>query len=86
MKGLIVYDSTYGNTKKIAETIAETLEESGLEVDIFHVKKVKKLDPIDYNFIVIGSPDQVWYYESYNEILSWKVEASRMGKQTFCNF
>ncbi|MBM3132905.1 MAG: flavodoxin family protein [Chloroflexi bacterium] len=43
MKGIIIYDSSYGNTRKIAETIAETLEESGIEADVCHVKKAKKL-------------------------------------------
>jgi menaquinone-dependent protoporphyrinogen IX oxidase len=56
MKGIVVYDTTYGNTKKIAETIAETLKESGLEVDLFYVKNVKKLSAKDYDFLVLGSP------------------------------
>ena len=43
MKGIVVYDTSYGNTKRIAETIAETLKESGIEVDLFYVKDVKKL-------------------------------------------
>jgi len=56
MKGTVVYDTSYGNTKKIAETIAETLKESGIEVDIFDVKAVKKLTAKDYHFLVLGSP------------------------------
>jgi menaquinone-dependent protoporphyrinogen IX oxidase len=56
MKGLVVYDTSYGNTKKIAETIAETLKESGIEVDLFYVKDAKKLSAKDYNFLVLGSP------------------------------
>ncbi len=56
MKGIVVYDTSYGNTKKIAETIAETLKESGIEVDLFYVKDVKKLSAKDYNFLVLGSP------------------------------
>jgi menaquinone-dependent protoporphyrinogen IX oxidase len=56
MKGIVVYDTSYGNTKKIAEIIAETLKESGMEVDLFYVKDVKKLSPKDYNFLVLGSP------------------------------
>jgi menaquinone-dependent protoporphyrinogen IX oxidase len=51
MKGIVVYDP-YGNTKKIAETIAETLKESGIEADLFHVKDVK-LSAKDYNFPVL---------------------------------
>jgi menaquinone-dependent protoporphyrinogen IX oxidase len=56
MKGMVVYDTSYGNTKKVAEAIAETLKESGIEVDLFSVKDVKKLSTKDYSFLVLGSP------------------------------
>ena len=56
MKGIVIYDTSYGNTRKVAETIAETLEESGIEVDAFYVKKVKKLSAKGYDFLVLGSP------------------------------
>jgi menaquinone-dependent protoporphyrinogen IX oxidase len=56
MKGIVVYDTSHGNTKKIAETIVETLTESGLETDLFHVKDAKKFSAKEYDFLVIGSP------------------------------
>ncbi len=56
MKGIIVYDTSYGNTKKIAETILETLKEAEIAADIFYVKEVKKLSAKDYDFFVLGSP------------------------------
>jgi len=56
MKGIVVYDTSYGNTKTIAETIAETLKESGIEVDLFDVKNVKKLSAKDYDVLALGSP------------------------------
>ena len=56
MKGIVIFDSSYGNTKKIADTIAETLKESGLEIDSFYVKDVRKMSAGDYDFLVIGSP------------------------------
>jgi menaquinone-dependent protoporphyrinogen IX oxidase len=56
MKGVVIYDTSYGNTKKIAETIKETLKASGIEADLFHVKDVKKLSANDYHFLVLGSP------------------------------
>jgi len=59
MKGIVIYDTTYGNTKKIAETIAETLKESGIEVDLFDVEKVEKLSARDYDFLVLGSPTRM---------------------------
>ena len=56
MKGIVVFDTSYGNTKTIAETISETLKGSGIEVDAFYVKDVKKVSAKDYNFLVLGSP------------------------------
>jgi menaquinone-dependent protoporphyrinogen IX oxidase len=56
MKGIVVYDTSYGNTRKIAETIAETLKESGMEADLFSIKNVKKLNAKDCDFLVLGSP------------------------------
>jgi menaquinone-dependent protoporphyrinogen IX oxidase len=56
MNSIVVYDTSYGNTKKVAEMITETLKESGIEVDLFDVKDVKKLNAKDYNFLVLGSP------------------------------
>jgi menaquinone-dependent protoporphyrinogen IX oxidase len=56
MKGIVIYDTSYGNTKKIAETISETLKASEIEVDLFDVKEVRKLRANEYNFLVLGSP------------------------------
>ena len=65
MKGIVIYDTSYGNTKKIAETIEETLKESGLKVDLFHVKDIKELRG-DYDFLVLGSPTKM-------TTMSWTV-------------
>jgi menaquinone-dependent protoporphyrinogen IX oxidase len=56
MKGIVIYDTSSGNTKKIAETITETLKEFGIEVDLFKVNEVKKLNAKDYSFLALGSP------------------------------
>jgi flavodoxin len=56
MKGIIIYDTSHGNTKKIAETISDTLKESKIDVDLFDVKDAKKLNAKDYTFLVLGSP------------------------------
>ncbi len=56
MKGLIVYDTAFGNTKKVAETIAETLRESGKDIDVFDVQGLKKFSGKDYGFLAVGSP------------------------------
>ena len=56
MKGIIIYDTSYGNTQKIAEVLSETLKDSGIENDVFHIKKIKKINGKDYNFLALGSP------------------------------
>jgi len=38
MKCLVVYDTSYGNTRTIVEKISETLKESGIEKDTFKLK------------------------------------------------
>jgi menaquinone-dependent protoporphyrinogen IX oxidase len=56
VKGIVIYDTSHGNTQKIAETITEVLKEAGINTDLFYVKDVKKLNGNDYNFLVLGSP------------------------------
>ena len=56
MKGIVIFDTSHGNTRKIAEAISRTLRESGIDVDTFYVKDVKKLSAKDYDFLVLGSP------------------------------
>ena len=60
MKVLVAYDTKYGNTKKVAEFIAEgikTVEEN--EVDINHVNNIDLSKDEIYDLIVIGSPNHM---------------------------
>jgi len=86
MKGIVVYDSSYGNTKKIAETIAETLRELGIELDAFYVKDVKKLSARDYDFLVLGSPTK--FYTMTRPISSFlgKVKGEEWMNKPFAAF
>ena len=56
MKGIVIFDTSYGNTKAIAQAISETLRESGIDVDALHVKEAKKMSAKEYDFLVLGSP------------------------------
>jgi len=56
MKVLIVYETKYGNTKNVAETIAEVIKEAGNEVTVVKVDAVEMDSIKDYGAIVIGSP------------------------------
>jgi len=86
MKGIVVYDSTYGNTKKIAETIAETLKASGIEAATFYVKDVKKLSANDYNFLVVGSPTRFGTMSFTVKGFLGKVKGKEWMKRPFAAF
>jgi flavodoxin len=55
MRTLVVYDSLYGNTEKIARAIAEAI--SG-EVEVIRVGEANPSDLASFDLFVIGSPTQ----------------------------
>jgi flavorubredoxin len=57
---MIVYETKYGNTKLVAETIAEGLREvEGTEVVVSELKEVDFNKMPDYDAILVGSPNHV---------------------------
>ncbi|MBS7616573.1 FprA family A-type flavoprotein [Candidatus Bathyarchaeota archaeon] len=58
MKVIVVYESMYGNTKRVAETIVEGINEAdGVDVSIVELKRVELNGIADYDAILIGSPN-----------------------------
>ncbi len=55
-KGIVVYYSRSGNTKEMAEIIAEAMDAAGLATECKSVDKVKAADLLGYDAIVMGSP------------------------------
>ena len=55
-KGIVIYYSRSGNTKAMAELIAESMNQAGLSTDCKSVDAVKAEDLLGYDAIVIGSP------------------------------
>ncbi len=55
MKSLVIYDSNFGNTKQIAEVIAETLGGRAVSVN-----DVKENDLVGIDLLVVGSPINAW--------------------------
>ena len=86
MKGIVVYDTSYGNTKKIAETITETLKELGIEVNLSYVKDVKKLSAQDYNFLVLGSPTKFGTMSFAIRFFLGKVKSEEWMNKPFAAF
>ena len=55
-KGIVIYYSRSGNTKQMAEMIAKSMGDNGVETDCLIVDKVKVDDLLKYDAIVVGSP------------------------------
>ncbi len=51
---LVAYATRYGSTQEVAEAVAATLRERGLEVDIQPMQQVRTLE--EYRAVVLGSP------------------------------
>ena len=57
MSNIVVYDSQYGNTRQIAQAIADQLAISGRAYAL-HVDEVQPGDLMGINLLVVGSPTQ----------------------------
>jgi len=86
MKGIVIYDTSYGNTKKIAETISETLKASEIEVDLFDVKEIRKLYANNYNFLVLGSPTKFGTMSFAIKFFLGKVKNDEWINKPFATF
>jgi flavorubredoxin len=59
-KALIVYDSVYGNTEKLARALAVGLESGGVSVDVVKVDAVKLDELSEVDLLCVGSPVHAW--------------------------
>ena len=55
IKTLIVYDSVYGNTEKIAKAIGDAIID---EVKVLRVGEVNISELKTFNLLIVGSPTQ----------------------------
>ena len=54
---LVIYDSTYGNTKKVAAVIAATL---GTDAKCIYVSDVQ-LENLQTDLVIVGCPINAWH-------------------------
>ncbi len=58
MKSLVVYETRYGNTERLARAIAEALHEQG-EARVASVRGVSELHAGEVEYLVVGAPTQL---------------------------
>jgi flavorubredoxin len=59
-KALVVYDSVYGNTEKVAKALATGLESNGVDVDLVKVDAVKFDELGEVDLLCVGGPVHAW--------------------------
>jgi len=70
---LVAYASKYGSTKEVAESIADTLKENGLAVDLKPSREVRSLE--EYTAVVLGAPlYMIHWHKDAHKFLSWHRE------------
>src|SRR5438105_2826590 len=57
MKTVVVYDSQYGNTERIAQTIADTLRVFG-QAQVVHVREAHPTEFQGVDLLIVGCPTQ----------------------------
>ncbi len=86
---LVAYATERGSTAEIAEAVAETLRDAGLEVDLIHAARVVSLDA--YRAIVVGGamaighlhPDAQRFLKRFREDLcSMQLAIFGVGSRT----
>ena len=59
-RAIIIYESKYGNTRLVAEKIAEGIRQaSGVEAEVRELKEVNPEGLTEFDAIVIGSPNHM---------------------------
>jgi len=58
MKGVVAYDSVYGNTKQVAEAIAEQIRSEGHQVELIALRDEGGV-AVTGDFLFVGSPTRM---------------------------
>ena len=84
MNALVVYDSQYGNTERIATAIADTLRTTG-DVRALRIDAAQPLDLEGVDLLILGSPTQGWRPTVATQTLLAKLMPEQLhGKAVAC--
>ncbi|MFC1921541.1 flavodoxin family protein [Chloroflexota bacterium] len=78
MKVLIVYDSVYGNTEKIARTIAEAFSQSD-EVKVLRAVETNPQELESVDLLIVGSPTQAGRPVQTTKEFLGRIPANALG-------
>jgi flavorubredoxin len=83
-KAIIVYNTMFGNTEKIARALADGIEKQGVSVDCLKVDKVDVNKLSEYDFLAIGGPTHAFGLSKLMKDFLQKLERVNLaGKRAF---
>lgn len=84
MNSLIVFDSNYGNTEKLARAVGEALAAAG-KSQVVKASSVKTADLKDVDLLVLASPTVQWNFLPAMQSFIAKLTAESLkGKSVAC--
>jgi flavorubredoxin len=58
VKAIVLFDTLYGNTERVANSLAKGMREKGVEVDCVNIKSASLDKLSDYDLLAVGAPTQ----------------------------
>jgi len=82
---IIVYDSVYGNTEKVAHALAQGLQKSGtVKVTLSRPEETDIGRLSEYDILLVGAPTHAWKAsDSIRKFLAKLSESAVRGKKVF---
>jgi len=80
---LVAYATRYGSTQEVAEAIAATLRERGLEVDVQPMREMHTLE--GYRAVVLGAPLYIgrWHKDAHRFLLEHREALTQQSVAIF---
>jgi len=83
-KAIVIYDSKFGNTEKIAKALSEGMKKEGLDVDCVKIDNVDLDKLAEYETLVIGAPTHaLGISKPMKEFLKKLESVNLQGKKAF---
>jgi flavorubredoxin len=82
---IVVYDSVYGNTERVARALAQGLEKSGtVKVTLFRPDETDVSRLSEYDILLVGAPTHAWRAsDPIRKFLAKLSESAIRGKKVF---
>ncbi|MEM3696620.1 MAG: flavodoxin domain-containing protein [Candidatus Bathyarchaeia archaeon] len=83
-RAIIIYDTKFGNTEKVAKALALGMEKGGIKVDCVKVNEIDVNRLVDYDFLAFGAPTHAFGISKPMEVFLEKLKSVNLkGKKAF---